>query len=153
MAERDWTKFLLIAGATLIAMAGLAQLIPEALGIPLGYGIIISAVGLAIILFSWHVWVQTTPGGIKLEEYDQKAAQDRLVDFVVVVAVSAIVASVAAVVGIEGGVIEREEMWGGGTTSWIAATIVALLGMAAGIFAGLKRNSDIRIERETGRGE
>lgn len=153
MAERDWTRFLVISGITLLAMGVLAQLIPEFLGLPLGYGIIISAIGLAVILFAWHVWVQTTPGGIILEEYREKPVNDRIVDFLIVAVVSAIVGTIAAVIGIEGGFIESDEMWAGGMSSWIASTIVAILGMALGIYAGLSRNSEIRIPRESGRGE
>lgn len=153
MAERNWLRFFIIGGGTMLLMAVLAQVIPELLGIPLGYGIVVSAVGLAVILFSWHVWVQTTPGGIILEEYEKKPLEDRLTDFLMVIVSSLIVATTAAIVGIEGDLIASEEMWSGGTTSWIASTVVAILGMAFGIYAGLRRNSDIRIKREAGRGE
>lgn len=153
MSERNITRFLLIAAATLLAMTGLGQLLPEWLDLPPAYGIVVSAVGLAVVLFAWHVWVQTSPGGIDLEAYEQRPPQDRLIDFFLVVAASAIVGGAGAAIGIEGGYIEPDVMWGGGTTSWVAGTVVVVIGMAVGILAGLRRNNDIRIERETGRGE
>ncbi len=153
MSERNITRFLLIAAATLLAMTGLAELVPNVLGIHGAYGIVISAMGLSVVLFSWHVWVQTSPGGIHLEAYQAKPAKERLIDFLVVIGASGGFGLLGAIVGIEGGSIEPDIMWEGGTTSFIATTIVIIIGMAAGILAGLRRNSDIRISREDGRGE
>lgn len=153
MAERNVIGFLIIALATFIAMSGLAQLLPSVLDIPVAYGLVVSTVGIAVILFAWHIWVQTSPGGIDLEAYVQRPPKERLVDFLLLVLASAAVAGIGAVIGIEGGIIEPDELWGGGTTSFVAATIVVILGMAAGIIVGLRRNSDIRITKETDRGE
>lgn len=153
MAERNVIGFIIIALATFIAMTGLSQLLPDLLDIPVAYGIVVSAVGISIILFAWHVWVQTSPGGVDLEAYVQRPPTERLVDFALLVVASAVVAGVGAVVGIEGGIIEGDELWGGDTTSWIAGTVVVILGMAAGILTALRRNSDIRIQREARRGE
>lgn len=153
MAERNVVRFALVAGATLLVMTMLAQLLPEMLDIPPAYGIVVSGVGLAIILFSWHIWVQTSPGGIDLESYAAKDPLDRLTDFLIVAVVSGVVGAIGAVIGVAGGIIDPDVMWGGDTMSWVTGTIVVVVGMAVGIYAGLRRNQDSRIPRETGRGE
>lgn len=153
MAERNILGFVIIASATFLAMSGLAQLLPDVLDIPVAYGIVVSAVGIAVILFAWHIWIQTSPGGIHLEQFVQRPPTERLVDFVLLVVASAVVASIGAVVGIEGGFIEPTEMLGGDTTSFVVGMIVVIAGMAAGVLTGLRRNSHIRIERGNDRGE
>lgn len=153
MVDRDWGRFAIVALGGLLAMFVFSELGPEAIGVAPAYGIVASTGGLALILFAWHIWIQTSPGGIDANRYAEKAIQEQVLDFVVVIAVSVAIGAAGAIIGIEGGVIEPGELWSGGWVSFGGATVVVLVGMIAGIYAGLSRNRDIQIQAENGRGE
>lgn len=153
MAARDWRWFIIIAVGALLAMSIISATATETFELPAAYGLIPSASGLAVILFAWHIYIQTSSGGIDNEAYNAKPIIDRLVDFAVVILVSGLVAAVGIGAGIEFGFIDSDVLWGEDIASWVAGTLVLILGMLAGIYAGVARNRDIQITEDDDRGE
>lgn len=153
MATRDWRRFIIISIVALFAMTVISATLTDALDVPAAYGLSISAAGLAVVLFSWHVYVQTSPGGIDTDAYLARPLQDRLIDFALVIVSSGLVATAGVLIGIEAGLVDPDVLWGEDMGTWLGATLVLVIGMLAGIYAGIARNKEIRITESDDRGE
>lgn len=153
MSERRLGRFVIVSLVVLVVMSTISETVPRALDIPQAYGIVASAPGLAVILFSWHLWIQTSPGGLDATRYAEKPIGEQITDFAIVIGAATVITAIAAIIGIESGYIDRGELWGGGAVSMVATAIVLIAGMMGGVYAGLNRNKILQIKRDRGRGE